>query len=359
MLVRDLSRIVAMVVVCFVLATSVYGTKLAGEFLTTGFGARALGMGGAFVSVADDASAAYWNPAGLVQLDHSQILLMHAERFGDLVDYNCMSFARPLFGDPSPKTTGAISIIWLQVSDFQWTSDLNEPGVDFEDLDGDGIWDPGSERRLWNPGRVRYESDNELAGFISYSREVNPKTAVGISAKLIWKEIADISALGFGLDAALLRELTDRWRIGINVQDFTTTPLYWDGWYDTADPQGGDRRVDVSTNEVIYPTLKVGTSYAVPVAALSGRVIVAADCDFKFEGLSDDEVDFSFSEISGDVKLGAIYEYKHMVSISLGMDRRNPTAGIGIKAGQFGVDYAFWRDADLDNTHRISATMDF
>ena len=27
---------------------------------------RALGMGGAFVAVADDASATYWNPAGLV-----------------------------------------------------------------------------------------------------------------------------------------------------------------------------------------------------------------------------------------------------------------------------------------------------
>ena len=28
-------------------------------------GTRALGMGGAFVAVADDASAAWWNPAGL------------------------------------------------------------------------------------------------------------------------------------------------------------------------------------------------------------------------------------------------------------------------------------------------------
>ena len=31
-------------------------------------GVRALGMGGAFVAVADDATAAYWNPAGLVHL---------------------------------------------------------------------------------------------------------------------------------------------------------------------------------------------------------------------------------------------------------------------------------------------------
>jgi long-subunit fatty acid transport protein len=34
-----------------------------------GSGARALGMGGAFIAVADDATAASWNPAGLVQLE--------------------------------------------------------------------------------------------------------------------------------------------------------------------------------------------------------------------------------------------------------------------------------------------------
>ena len=40
----------------------------AAEFLSHGVGARALGMGSSFVSIADDATAAYWNPAGLVQI---------------------------------------------------------------------------------------------------------------------------------------------------------------------------------------------------------------------------------------------------------------------------------------------------
>ncbi len=38
-----------------------------------GFGARALGMGGAFTAVADDATAALWNPAGLGQLFEIQV----------------------------------------------------------------------------------------------------------------------------------------------------------------------------------------------------------------------------------------------------------------------------------------------
>ena len=39
------------------ISTSTFAGKYAAEFITTGVGARALGMGGAFVAVADDASA--------------------------------------------------------------------------------------------------------------------------------------------------------------------------------------------------------------------------------------------------------------------------------------------------------------
>ncbi|MDP2647074.1 MAG: outer membrane protein transport protein [Desulfobacterales bacterium] len=38
-----------------------------------GSGARALGMGGAFIAVADDATAASWNPGGLIQLEKPEI----------------------------------------------------------------------------------------------------------------------------------------------------------------------------------------------------------------------------------------------------------------------------------------------
>jgi long-subunit fatty acid transport protein len=43
-----------------------------------GSGARALGMGGAFIGVADDATAASWNPAGLIQLETSEVSIVGA-----------------------------------------------------------------------------------------------------------------------------------------------------------------------------------------------------------------------------------------------------------------------------------------
>ena len=46
------------------------------SFLGTGIGARAMGMGGAFVALADDATAAYWNPAGLGLLNKREFTFM-------------------------------------------------------------------------------------------------------------------------------------------------------------------------------------------------------------------------------------------------------------------------------------------
>jgi long-chain fatty acid transport protein len=49
---------------------------MAGGFALSGVGSKAIGMGGAFRGLADDWSAAYWNPAGLTQIEHSEINAM-------------------------------------------------------------------------------------------------------------------------------------------------------------------------------------------------------------------------------------------------------------------------------------------
>ena len=43
-----------------------------------GSGARAMGMGGAFIAIADDATAASWNPAGLIQLEKPELSIVGA-----------------------------------------------------------------------------------------------------------------------------------------------------------------------------------------------------------------------------------------------------------------------------------------
>ncbi len=46
-----------------------------------GSGARALGMGGAFIAVADDATAASWNPGGLTQLEEPELSLVYSYKW--------------------------------------------------------------------------------------------------------------------------------------------------------------------------------------------------------------------------------------------------------------------------------------
>jgi hypothetical protein len=54
------------------------------QFLKIGVGARAVGMGESFVAVANDASALYWNPAGLVQFGENQVIASHTEYVVDI-----------------------------------------------------------------------------------------------------------------------------------------------------------------------------------------------------------------------------------------------------------------------------------
>src|ERR1051325_354254 len=72
-------------------------TKYSNEFLNIGAGARGLAMASAQVASVSDATAGYWNPAGLVNVkDNPQINLMHAEYFAGIGKYDYGSLVIPL-----------------------------------------------------------------------------------------------------------------------------------------------------------------------------------------------------------------------------------------------------------------------
>ncbi len=64
-----------------------------------GVGARAMGLSGAFVAVADDSSAAYWNPAGLGQLNQPELEGMYGSYFNNSETNLFFSFHYPLPDD--------------------------------------------------------------------------------------------------------------------------------------------------------------------------------------------------------------------------------------------------------------------
>jgi len=87
----------------FVLGTALLATVPArADFRHARIGARPKAMGSAFVALADDANAAYWNPAGLVRDERTALMVTRAWLFGvsNLYnDYLCASFPKlgPLY----------------------------------------------------------------------------------------------------------------------------------------------------------------------------------------------------------------------------------------------------------------------
>lgn len=70
------TRIFVMLAICLTI-----GGEAHARFLDLGVGARPLGMGRAFVAVADDASAMYWNAAGITQLQKLEGMIMYAPMY--------------------------------------------------------------------------------------------------------------------------------------------------------------------------------------------------------------------------------------------------------------------------------------
>ena len=88
-------------VMMILLTTSMCLAKEKGQttaaFLKIASGARAAALGEAYVGLANDVTATYWNPAGLFQLENTQVLFMYLTPMGKVNDlsYNHLSIAVP------------------------------------------------------------------------------------------------------------------------------------------------------------------------------------------------------------------------------------------------------------------------
>jgi hypothetical protein len=294
--------------------------KYAGEFLNLGAGGRGLAMGGAYRALARDASATYWNPAGLVNIEYPQIMLMHAEQFAGIVKYDFGSFAVP-FG---PHRSLGISLIRLGVDDIPETK-LENPNAKL-----------GPTNR---PYIARIFSDAEYALFLTYAVRRTESLSFGGNVKILHKGVGDHSAWGLGFDLAMLYNPVGNLNIGINLQDITSTVLAW----------------DTGRRELIIPAMKAGAAYPLALPIVGGFMSPAIDFEVRFEG-RDFASQFSAGPASFDTHLG--WEYKRdAIAFCVGSDVGNFAAGAGISLPKLQIDYAFLSHSDLGDTHRISARL--
>ncbi len=337
--------ILALVFVC--LAGSAQATKYAGAFMENGGGARALGMGGAFTAVADDPSATFWNPAGLANLGQKEILLMHSERFGDLIDRDFVSYTQPvdwnIFGGADSGI--GLSVIRLGVDDIPFTEQL----TDQLDTNGDGVVDGDEIVGLLDlQDDIIYKSDQELALMFSYGERLGA-WQVGGSVKFIRQSIGQYSSLGVGADVAFLRPRV--WRqldFGIKFQDLTTTYLSW----------------STGRNELITPAIVPAVAWRQPVPDWNMDFTLAGSLESRFDNRGDAD-QYSSGSFSANAHVGLEIGFSHKVFLRGGYDSGfsagNLTAGAGFRVNPLTVDYAYAGDSlDIDEvTHRISLSFRF
>ena len=104
-----------------------------GEFLRYGVGARAMGMGRAFTALANDASAIYWNPAGLISANRKEFASMYSNLFVDTrYTYFAVAIPRSLIGNNNALGFGWVN---LTMNNFDGRSSDNKPQGEFDIYD--------------------------------------------------------------------------------------------------------------------------------------------------------------------------------------------------------------------------------
>ncbi|MDP2884789.1 MAG: PorV/PorQ family protein [Ignavibacteria bacterium] len=168
----------------------------AATFLEIGVGAQAIGMGGAYVSVANNATALYWNPAGVASLAETNIDVVHTNWIAD-TKFDFAGVVLPL------GSAGSLGFSLTALS----MGDMKVRTVEFPE------------------GTGEYFSAGDLAAGISYSRLLTERFAIGFTAKYIQQTIWHESAGAFAVDVGTTfkTDLFGGMTIGATLSNFGTS----------------------------------------------------------------------------------------------------------------------------------------
>jgi hypothetical protein len=308
--------------------------KYSNEFLSIGVGARGLGMSNSIVASVDDATAGYWNPAGLVNVKSDrQISLMHAEIMAGILKHDFGAFAAPI----DSTSAFGFSFIRSGVDNIPNTINLVDPN-----------------------GNINYDmitsfSIADYAVMLSYAKKMKiPGLSVGANAKIIHRTVGSFAkAWGFGLDAGA-QYRRNNWIFAAMARDVTST---FNAWSYTLDQNTIDvfyrtgNEIPDNALEITLPKLIMGVARIIPIKD-KFTLLAEANADLTFDRKRN--VLIGSNLVSVDPKLGIEIGYGGFAFLRAGIgnfqrvtDYDNnpevsfqPNMGVGVRFKGFTIDYA-------------------
>ena len=270
-----------------------------------GMSARPLGMGRAFVAVAEDGDTIFANPAGLATINGPKFSSMRTSLLGE-IDYLVVGGAYPL-------GPGAIGVGLVTTS----TGGITLTGATGS-LEGTGEW--------WDNVAV-----------LSYGLQVN-SLSLGAGLKYFTSGgqgssvISNGGGTGFDLDLGLLYPANDLITIGANLQNILPASL------------GGKVVRPNGISDGIPARGKIGTKLAIlrddGIIKTGRRLFGNLDYDSPLTGGQ-----------SGAVRLGLEFWPTANLALRAGSDNNDLTAGLGLRYYGFDFDYAYHPFTNIsDNT---------
>jgi hypothetical protein len=285
------------------LAAALAGTGTdAVPFMKVDTGARAAGMAGAFAAVADDASAVFHNPAGLVLLERSEAMFSHSE--------------------------------WLEGIRNECVSYAHVTGNDWAFGAGASMLFSGSMTK-YNRSGASAGSFTENEGFASAAaaNRLGENMAAGFALKGIYQKLDQESAAAYAADAGLLYH-DYAWRFSLGVENIGSKLKLYREEFDL--PAGYKAAAAWRAYEPLWVTAQVTQR---PSSGFSASV---------------------------GTEYGFLVREKDMVYVRAGYlagpgaDAGSGLAlGLGLGNSKFKLDYAFTPFGDLGNAHRVSFSLRF
>ena len=285
------------------------GTTTA-DFLNLPAGARAAAMGGAYSAISEEASAVYWNPAGLVQIPKLSAVFMRAQYLED-ISYQYAAYAHRLSYD----SVVAGSVLLTDIGSIPQT-----------DISGNtlGSFTPRDQVFTLSYSKAILEfSDKDI------------DVSIGVSAKYIKSQIVG-SASSYAGD------------IGVMTYNFGDIPYRLAV---TASNMGGGLRYDTESNPLPL-TFRLG-------AAVNPfrNILIATDVVLPKQNKPNVLFGAELATTPNELTRLCVRAGLNAQQMSDGLG--GFSMGIGATLHFFSLDYAFVPMGELGSTHRISLTFDF